>query len=155
MDPPLGRELATTGRVVRDHLDACLGEHGASLATWQVLRCAEHEEGLSQTELAQRMDIEGPTLVRHLDRLEQSGLVERCRDEHDRRVVRVCLTPAGRRRHAELVGVAAGFDQQLRALLDDHEQETLRRVLGRICERFHPESTNGGSDGDRADRRQR
>ena len=143
MEQPLGRELATTGRLVRDRLDACLGQHGASLATWMVLRCAEHEDGLSQSELAQRMDIEGPTLVRHLDRMEQSGLVERCRDQHDRRVVRVCLTPAGRRRHAELIHVAAGFDHQLRALLDEHELETLRRVLGRIRERFHPGSTDG------------
>jgi MarR family transcriptional regulator for hemolysin len=143
METPLGRELSTTGRVVRDRLDACLGQHGASLATWMVLRCAEHEEGLSQSELAQRMDIEGPTLVRHLDRLEQHGLVQRCRDEQDRRVVRVCLTDEGRRRHAELVHVAARFDQQLRALLDERELETLRRVLGRIRERFHPDSTDG------------
>ena len=149
MDQPLGRELASTGKVVRDRLDACLGRHGASLATWQVLRCAQLEEGLSQSELAQRMDIEGPTLVRHLDRLEQSGLVERCRDEHDRRVMRVCLTPAGRKRHAELVDVAAGFDRQLRALLDDREQATLRRLLGRIRDAFHPDSIDGGSNGDR------
>ena len=124
--------------MVRDRLDACLAQHGASLATWMVLRCAEHEEGLSQSELAQRLDIEGPTLVRHLDRMEQLGLVERCRDEHDRRVVRVCLTPAGRRRHAELIHVATGFDQQLRALLDEHELATLRKVLVRIREQFHP-----------------
>jgi MarR family transcriptional regulator for hemolysin len=143
MEEPLGRDLAITGRMVRDRFDAYLGQHGASLATWMLLRSAEHEEGLSQSELAHRMNIEGPTLVRHLDRLEQTGLVERCRDENDRRVVRVRLTPSGRRRHAELVDVAARADTQLRALLDEHEVDTLRRVLTRIRERWHPDDGDG------------
>ena len=145
MEEPLGRELAITGRQVRDRFDACLGQHGASLATWVVLRSAEREEGLSQRELASRLNIEGPTLVRHLDRMEQDGLVERCRDEHDRRVVRVCLTPSGRRRHAELLGVAATLDAQLRTLLSEDEIETLQRVLLRIRERWHPEAGDGNA----------
>jgi MarR family transcriptional regulator for hemolysin len=144
MEEPIGRELAVTGRMVRDRFDACLGHHGASLATWVVLRGAEREEGLSQRELAHRLNIEGPTLVRHLDRMEQDGLVERCRDGEDRRVMRVRLTPAGRRRHAELAKVAAGVDEQLRALLTDHEVETLERVLPRIREHWHPTPETGG-----------
>jgi MarR family transcriptional regulator for hemolysin len=143
MEEPLGRELAVTGRQVRDRFDACLGQHGASLATWVVLRCAEREDGLSQRELARRVNIEGPTLVRQLDRMEHDGLVERCRDAVDRRVVRVCLTPTGRQRHAELVSVAATLDAQLRTLLTDDEIETLRRVLPRIRECWHPDAGNG------------
>ena len=37
------------------------------------------------------MHIEPPTLVRHLDKLADEGLVERRRDEQDRRVARVYL----------------------------------------------------------------
>jgi MarR family transcriptional regulator for hemolysin len=143
MEEPLGRQLAITGRQVRDRFDACMGQHGASLATWVVLRCAEREEGLSQRELASRVNIEGPTLVRHLDRMEQDGLVERCRDDVDRRVVRVSLTATGRRRHAELVDVAATLDAELRTLLDDDEIEILQRVLPRIRECWHPEARDG------------
>jgi MarR family transcriptional regulator, transcriptional regulator for hemolysin len=141
MEEPLGRQLSITGRMVRERFDACLNQHGASLTTWAVLRSADHEAGLSQRELAARMSIESPTLVRHLDRLEDEGLVVRRRDEQDRRVVRIELTAAGRRRYAELREVAAKIDAQLRSLLDHDEVPILERALRRIREQWHPEAT--------------
>jgi len=108
-----------------------------------VLRSAAREEGLSQRELATRVRVEGPTLVRHLDRMEHDGLVVRRRDERDRRVVRVCLTEAGRARHAELRVVAADLDGQLRSLLTADEARTLERLLQRIRDRWHPHAGNG------------
>ena len=141
MEEPLGRQLSITGRLVRERFDACLNQHGASLTTWAVLRTADHEAGLSQRELASRMSIESPTLVRHLDRLEDEGLVIRRRDEEDRRVVRIELTPAGRRRYAELREVAASVDAQLRSLLDHDEVAILERALHRIREHWHPDAT--------------
>jgi MarR family transcriptional regulator for hemolysin len=141
MEEALGRQLAITGRMVRERFDACLNEHGASLTTWAVLRSAEEEDGLSQRELASRMSIESPTLVRHLDRLEEEGLVVRRRDEQDRRVVRVGLTRAGHRRYAELREIAVSVDSQLRALLGHDEVEILERALHRIRDHWHPDAT--------------
>jgi MarR family transcriptional regulator for hemolysin len=141
MDEPLGRQLAITGKVVRERFDEYLSQHGASLVTWTVLRSAEHEEGLSQRELASRLSIESPTLVRHLDRMEDEGLIARRRDEHDRRVVRVWLTAAGRRRYARLRDVAHTVDTQLRSLLSEREVTTLEQVLPRIRECWHPTTT--------------
>ncbi|HWW45297.1 MAG TPA: MarR family transcriptional regulator [Acidimicrobiia bacterium] len=143
MDEPLGRQLAMTGRVVQDRFDRHLGRHGSSLAVWVVLRSAAHEEGLSQRELARRVRVEAPTLVRHLDRMERDGLVVRRRDTRDRRVVRVCLTDTGRARHAELRAVAADVDGQLRSLLTADEARTLERLLQRIRDRWHPDVGNG------------
>jgi DNA-binding MarR family transcriptional regulator len=117
-DEPLGRLLAVTGRLVRDRFDAALGQHGASLTTWVVLRTAGREDPPSQRELAQRM-----------------------RDDHDRRVVRVGLTARGRRQHDELREVAAKLDAELRGLLRADEIATLERVLPRIAAEWHPEST--------------
>jgi DNA-binding MarR family transcriptional regulator len=140
-DEPLGRLLAVTGRLVRDRFDAALGQHGASLTTWVVLRTAGREDPPSQRELAHRMGIEGPTLVAHLDRMEDEGLVARRRDDRDRRVVRVALTARGRRRHDELREVAGKLDAELRGLLRADEIETLERVLPRIAAEWHPEAT--------------
>jgi len=140
MEEPLGRQLAITGRVVRERFDACLNQHGASLTTWVVLRSVEHEDGLSQRELAARMSIESPTLVHHLDRLEEEGLVVRRRDDQDRRVTRVGLTAAGHRRYAELAEVAAGVDAQFRSLLSDDEIAIVEGALRRIRDQWHPDA---------------
>ena len=89
MEPPLGRRLWLGHRAVHDALDERMAEHGASIWHWILLKHAAESEGSSQRELAEHMHIEPPTLVRHLDKLAHEGLVERRRDENDRRVARV------------------------------------------------------------------
>jgi DNA-binding MarR family transcriptional regulator len=113
-----------------------MSERGASLWNWILLRQAVENARSSQRELADLMHIEPPTLVRHLDQLADEGLVERRRDERDRRVIRVSITAAGRRRLKELSQVQADFDQELRSLLSEHEIEVLGTTLMRIHEHF-------------------
>jgi len=136
MEPPLGRRLYLGQRAVHDLLDARMAGIGASLWQWILLRQAAWDEGLSQRELADLMHIEPPTLVRHLDKLADEGLVERRRDERDRRIARVFITAAGRARCQELQGIADAADLELRALLSDHEIEVLGETLMRIHEHF-------------------
>ncbi len=90
------------------------------------------EEGLTQSELARRLEIEPPTVTKVLERLERSGLVHRMRDAHDARVSRVFLTPAGRRLQREVETVWADLDATMVAGLDPQEQRTLRDLLGRL-----------------------
>lgn len=50
---------------------------------------------MRQRELAERLDVEGPTLVRLLDQLGSMGLVVRRPDPDDQRAKTLHLTPAG------------------------------------------------------------
>jgi MarR family transcriptional regulator for hemolysin len=78
------------------------------------------------------MGIEGPTLARHLDRLCAEGLVERRRDPHDRRIVRVALTPLGERRLEELKPVRTQFDEHLVRDLSPEDLASLHRAIDSI-----------------------
>lgn len=132
-DASLGRLLALTAKASRELFDARLAESGGSLPTWIVLSQAiDSPVSPSQSELAARMGIGGATLVRHLDRLEADGLVVRRGDPDDRRVTRVDITPAGRRRHRQLAAVADAYDREVKALMSDEEEQTFRRVLERL-----------------------
>ena len=146
MEPPLGRRLYLGHRAVHDVLDQRLQGLGASLWNWVLLREATRASGVSQRELADLMHIEPPTLVRHLDRLEADGYVERRADPDDRRRLLVFVTPAGRKRLAELQKVAEHTDVELRALLDDHEIEVLGDTLMRIHGHF---TTVAGEEAER------
>jgi DNA-binding MarR family transcriptional regulator len=53
--------------------------------------------GLSLRELAAEERISAPALSGHVDRLEKAGLIERARDEDDRRRVGLALTEEGER----------------------------------------------------------
>ena len=136
MEPPLGRRLYLGQRAVADVLDARLNDQGASLWNWVLLREARMADGASQRELARRMRIEPPTLVRHLDKLADDGLVERRPDPVDRRVVRVIVTAKGRRRLDELHKVASQLDVELRALLTEREVDVLGKALMKIHDHF-------------------
>jgi len=132
----LGRQISMTAKIVREHADWVLAQHGASMVTWIVLRLASMAEppGFSQRELADGMSIGGPALVRHIDRLEAEGLVVRRPDPHDRRITRITITAEGRRRHAELAEVTGELDAELCSLLTDREVKTLFSTLARIEE---------------------
>ena len=74
--------------------------------------------------------------MRHLDRLEADGYVERRPDPDDRRRLRVFVTAAGRKRLEVLHHVALGMDAELRTLLTPEEVEVLGDVLMRIHTHF-------------------
>jgi MarR family transcriptional regulator for hemolysin len=70
-----------------------LAPHGITYRQWQVLGWLALEGELSQSELAERLRIEAPTLVGILDRMERAGWVSRRTDELDRRKKLVGPTP--------------------------------------------------------------
>ncbi|MGI8807807.1 MAG: MarR family winged helix-turn-helix transcriptional regulator [Acidimicrobiales bacterium] len=85
---------------VMERLDAELEVHGVSLADYEILvnLSAEPSGELRMTELAARTLVSRSGLTRRLDRLVESGLVERRSCPTDRRGVFAVLTPTGRSR---------------------------------------------------------
>jgi MarR family transcriptional regulator for hemolysin len=72
--------------------------YGLTEATWlPLLRIARAETPMRQNELAASLSLDGSSVVRLLDGLENSGLIERCEDPADRRAKSLALTPRGRR----------------------------------------------------------
>jgi MarR family transcriptional regulator for hemolysin len=73
---------------------------------------------LSQSELADRLGVEGATMVSMVDRLVKAGLVIREPSATDRRVKRVVLTPAGTRLYGQVRDEAGAFRKELLAKMD-------------------------------------
>jgi DNA-binding MarR family transcriptional regulator len=71
-------------------------------------------EGLPCGEIASRMITRDPDITRLLDRLEKRGLISRCRETKDRRMVMARITPEGLKTLARLdEPVQSGHRQQL------------------------------------------
>src|SRR5271166_5420006 len=88
--------LNDVARLLRTYADHKAAQHGITRAQWAVMARLERSEGLKQSELAELLDLQPITLTRLLDRLGDSGLIERRADPHDRRAKRLYLTPAAR-----------------------------------------------------------
>jgi MarR family transcriptional regulator for hemolysin len=90
--------VANVAREWRRAVDARLQVYGLTEATWlPLLRIARSEAPMRQNELAASLSLDGSSVVRLLDALESSGLVERCEDRADRRAKSLVLTSRGRR----------------------------------------------------------
>jgi MarR family transcriptional regulator for hemolysin len=128
-DDPITRRLVFLGKELSRQFEDLLAEHDCTIPTWAVLRHASQHPDLSQVQLAGQIGIEGPTLTRHLDKLCAEGLVSRRRDDADRRIIRISLTPRGLRRWRELHGVVEALDARFTALLTPKQLAALDDVL--------------------------
>ncbi len=95
---PVEREIAFTindvARLLRTHADQKASQFGMTRAQWAVLARIERNQGLKQNELAEMLDLQPITLTRLIDRLCESGLIERRACPRDRRAKLLFLTPA-------------------------------------------------------------
>jgi MarR family transcriptional regulator, transcriptional regulator for hemolysin len=132
--PPLGLLLATTSKSVGRAFNTSLAESGGSIPIWLILNALKSEPRRTQLDLARAVGIEGPTLTRHLDGMEQAGLVRRQRGTLDRRAVQVELTRAGHALHSRLLKTVISFNQKLRTGLTGEDEKTLRSLLARLLE---------------------
>jgi MarR family transcriptional regulator for hemolysin len=88
--------LNDVARLLRTCADQKASQYGMTRAQWAVLVRLDRSEGLKQCELAEMLDLQPITLTRLLDRLCDSGLIERRADPNDRRAKRLFLKPAAR-----------------------------------------------------------
>lgn len=108
--------LHRAGALWRTRLDERLRPWGMTQATWRTLWLLRQEESpYNQSELAARLGIETPTLVKIIDRMEARGLVRREPDSRDRRQKRLLITPAGLALAAEIEGVVIAVREELLA----------------------------------------
>jgi MarR family transcriptional regulator, transcriptional regulator for hemolysin len=89
-------QLVESSRLLRNYIDNRAKERGTTRAQWIVLFRLRQQEGLSQVDLADVLELQPISLVRLLDRLVEHGLLERRPDPKDRRANRLFLTRSGR-----------------------------------------------------------
>ena len=111
-------ELIRTTDMLSRGLVRVLKTEDLSSTQYNVLRILRGSpEGLPCGEIASRMITRDPDITRLLDRLEKRGLISRCRETEDRRMVMARITAAG---------------MKVLARLDEPIQEKHRKQLGHL-----------------------
>ena len=125
--------LHNTARGWRQALDRRLKYLGVSQASWLTSAAgARARWPLSQSELADRLAVEGATMVAMIDRLVKSGLVVREPSTTDRRVKRVVLTEAGNALYEKVRSEAEAFRHELLAGIDPSRVEAAAVLLEQL-----------------------
>jgi MarR family transcriptional regulator for hemolysin len=137
LDERFAEALHGSARAWRLAVDRRLKGLGLSQASWMAIAVAARARApLSQSEIANRLGVEGATMVAMIDRLVKAGLVSRQISPTDRRVRRVLLTEAGNRIYDTVKAVAAGVRKDLLVHTNTRQLaavtellETLQQVL--------------------------
>ena len=119
LDERFSSALQSTSRAWRQAVDRRLKYLGLSQASWMTIAVtAKARAPLSQSELADRLAVEGATMVAMIDRLVKAGLVIREPSTTDRRIKRVVLTEAGTLLYDKVRAEAAALRKELLADID-------------------------------------
>jgi len=132
LDRNFGFIMHDVARLMRTGFDRRVRPLGLTRSQWWVLTFLYRREGVTQSELAEDLDIEKPTLGRLLDRLEASGWVARRPDAQDRRVKRLHLTPAVAELMASMREIAADLRTEALAGIAAEDAERLVDTLLQI-----------------------
>ncbi|MDR0300659.1 MAG: MarR family transcriptional regulator [Streptococcaceae bacterium] len=101
------------------------GSQGLLLKLWE-------QDGLTNAEIAELLDIKPSSVSAQVKQLEESGLIERRADENDGRVSRVFLTEAGRNAQSERKEQFSDMSEEVFAVLTKEEQSQLNDLLQKL-----------------------
>ena len=94
------------------------------------------DEPKRMSEVAAKMNVTTGTLTKAIEALEQKGYVNRCRNDRDKRVVRVSLTDSGVRAYEHHARFHSNMIHDIKESLTDQESEILIGTLGKLVKFF-------------------
>jgi DNA-binding MarR family transcriptional regulator len=119
---------------VESQLAELLAPLGIQPRHFGMLSLLIEQNGRSQHQLAEPLNVHRNVMVGLVDELEERGLVERRRHPVDRRAHAVHLLPAGRELHAEAEALVTEFEAKLLGGLSAQEAATFVELQKRISE---------------------
>jgi MarR family transcriptional regulator, transcriptional regulator for hemolysin len=125
----LGFLLHDVARLMRKRFEQHARGLGLTRSQWQVLAYLSRNEGISQSGLADLLDVEPITLSRIVDRLVETGFVDRTPHATDRRVWCLRLTEAARPRLKQLRELGEKTRSETLAGVSEADRERLIKTL--------------------------
>ncbi len=130
----LGFLIHDAARLMRKRFETLGAAYGLSAAQWRLMVRLVKEEGVAQARLAELLEIEPISVSRLIDRMAESGWVERRQDANDRRVRMIFPTDKSRKAFGEVKGVAVEVFEQAMAGLSHEERRATIHGLTTIVE---------------------
>lgn len=125
----LGYLIHDVSRLRRSAFDRCMKPLKVTRSQWWVLAYLSREDGMTQSQLAEELDLGKVAVGGLIDRLEKTGLVRRESDASDRRVNRVFLEPKSKQLIVRMRKVNHQLNEQILAGLSDTKLDNAASAL--------------------------
>jgi len=107
-------------------------EYMASMALGMIILNIDITDGTPSTQLGPNMGMEATSLSRSLNKLEESGVIERRPDPNDKRKAVIHLTPLGMDWREVAKGVVKEFNETIQSHFEQEEMDTFFAILKKI-----------------------
>jgi MarR family transcriptional regulator, organic hydroperoxide resistance regulator len=131
--PELLDLYGTTSKAVRAATDSALRRHGLRLGQDRLLAQLWNEDGRTPGQIAHAVGVSTPAVTNAATVLAKAGLLVRRPDEHDKRLVRLWLTDAGRALEQVIERERQTLEDVLLRQISETELKHFLRVLRKIA----------------------
>ena len=128
----IGYTITDVARLMRTVFERRVRSVGLTRSQWLVIARVHRHPGLSQSEIADLLEIEKASAGRLVDRMQAKGWLERRDDSTDRRIYRLHLSPEGERIHAAIWPIAEASVDDALGDLSPEEQRHLTHLMTRV-----------------------
>lgn len=136
LDDSVGYLINIVAGKLKNELNRRLTSFDITPEQWAVLNRLWEKDGITQKDLAERTFKDQPNIGRILDKLEKKGLIRRCPDPEDLRVLIVSLTQEGQEVKKDLIPLVAEVLDFVQKDISEEERKVLVTVLKRILRNF-------------------
>lgn len=130
-----GYNMKRAYMLVQEDMSEVLGPFGLRIGTFSALGILTVNPGISQSRLAEILDIKRSGAVVVVDELEQAGVIARDPVEGDRRAYALRVTPAGQRLWEKAEAAVQKHESKVFSRLSAQERTQLHELLARAAVR--------------------
>lgn len=132
IDDYLAYLLARSSHLVSEQFHHQIQAQGWSINYWRILASLSDADGLTLTQLNQRVLFKQPTLSKIVVKMEQEKLLIRHKDEADKRAIKITISPMGKTLVADLLAQAKAHEKTVLADYSEEQQQLLKGMLRRL-----------------------
>ncbi|MBP1743787.1 MAG: transcriptional regulator, MarR family [Firmicutes bacterium] len=121
----IGYWINKVERTMKNIHDKRFQEYGITLSQGSLLHQLWHKDGLTQTEMQERLKLRGASVSGLVDALIKKGLIVRKQDNEDARYKRLYLTEKGRTIEDKTIGLLMELDEEIMEGFDQEEKDML------------------------------
>lgn len=143
----LGKLFFSIGRLQATRADRYMDQIGLFRGQGMLLKFLNHHDGLTHSEIAERLEISPAAVTKVIKRLEEQNYLKRQPDPKDERVSRVFIQPEGKKVADDIRNLFIQLDDCMFEGFSDKELEMLHTFLVRMQSNLQQDDTYGKNPG--------
>ncbi|MCL5998970.1 MAG: MarR family transcriptional regulator [Chloroflexi bacterium] len=126
--------LAQFSQMYRTAVDAFMDRLDMHRGQALLLCTVAKRDGMTQSEIAEQLSVQGATITNMLQRMPRRGLVLRRRDPDDNRLVRVYVTDEGRNKEHAIDLQLRTLEQTVLKGIGEQDRQVLRQLVWQMID---------------------